>query len=98
MDNTNHTEPKTTAPMRELTDDELRVVAGGGSVDTLAAASNKPSPGKMSWEHYFAVWHRSCESYPDRASIRYWGKGWTMGRIVFCARHAYLARLDNVTV
>ena len=28
MDNTNHTEPKTTAPMRELTDDELRVVAG----------------------------------------------------------------------
>ena len=29
MDNTNHTEPKTTAPMRELTDDELRVVAGG---------------------------------------------------------------------
>ena len=45
-----------------------------------------------------AVWHRSCESYPDRASIRYWGKGWTMGRIVFCARHAYLARLDNVTV
>jgi hypothetical protein len=53
MDNTNHTEPKTTAPMRELTDDELRVVAGGGSVDTLAAASNKPNPGKMSWEHYF---------------------------------------------
>ena len=31
MDNTNHTEPKTTAPMRELTDDELRVVAGGES-------------------------------------------------------------------
>jgi hypothetical protein len=44
MDNTNHTEPKTTASMRELTDDELRVVAGGGS----AAASNKPNPGKMS--------------------------------------------------
>jgi hypothetical protein len=38
---------------RELTDDELRVVAGGGSVDTLAAASNKPNPGKMSWEHYY---------------------------------------------
>ena len=53
MDNTNHTEPKTTAPMPELTDDELRVVAGGGSVDTLAVASNKPNPGKMSWEHYY---------------------------------------------
>ena len=38
---------------RELTDDELRVVAGEGSVDTLAAASNKPNPGKMSWEHYY---------------------------------------------
>ena len=47
MDNSNHTEPKTTAPMRELTDDELRVVAGGGSV------ASKPNPGKMSWEHYF---------------------------------------------
>jgi hypothetical protein len=34
-----------------LADSELDAVTGG--MLGLTAASNKPNPGKMSWEHYF---------------------------------------------
>jgi hypothetical protein len=36
---------------RVLADSELDAVTGG--MLGLTAASNKPNPGKMSWEHYF---------------------------------------------
>ena len=47
MDNTNHTEPKTTAPMRDLNEDELRCVAGGDSWTWAAILKTRAEMGAL---------------------------------------------------